>query len=117
MRDLWERWAAHHSAAGLDPKKICRDGIVDEAVFSIAKPRVLFVMKEVNGWEGGNLADLLGSGPRFQMWHTIGRCAAGLLDGFPPYVDGIRPMKDRPAEGSDGGGTGSRRRFYRIGRS
>ena len=87
MDDLWGRWAQHYPERGIDPGRICRDGIAVPERFAAAPHRVLFVLREVNDWEGGDLRTLLAAGPRYQTWHTVGRWAAGLLHGFPNYEE------------------------------
>lgn len=96
MEDLWDRWAQHYRERGIDPGRICRDGIAVPERFAAAPQRVLFVLREVNDWEGGDLRTLLAAGPRYQTWHTVGRWAAGLLRGFPSYeeVDRWEVMHD-----------------------
>jgi len=84
MTDLWERWEAHYDALGITGRP-CRDGIVDERVFAEQTQRVLFVMKDTNQADGIDLCKFLREGPRYQMWHTTARWAAGILDGFPPF--------------------------------
>lgn len=84
----WEKWIRHYQALGIDPDRICRDGILNESEEwgKVAK-KILFVMKEVNDWEGGDLKDLFTDGPKYQMWHTISRWAAGILYNFPEYEE------------------------------
>jgi hypothetical protein len=96
LDDLWSRWADHYSALAIDRDAICRDGIADPERFAAASDRVLFVMREANDWPGGDIRALLRDGPRFQVWHTIGRWAAGLLQGFPNFerVDDRETMRD-----------------------
>jgi hypothetical protein len=96
LEDLWDRWAQHYRECGINPDRICRDGIAVPEHFAAAPQRVLFVLREVNDWEGGDLRTLLAAGPRYQTWHTVGRWAAGLLHGFPSYeeVDRWEVMRD-----------------------
>jgi hypothetical protein len=85
LNDLWDRWAAHYRSLSIDEKSICRDGIAEPERFAAAPERILFVMREANNWPGGDIRLLLRDGPRYQVWHMIGRWAAGLLRGFPSY--------------------------------
>ena len=68
----------------IKPERICKDGIIDSNGFHKAKPKILFIMKDVNDFEGGDLPEWLKEGPRY-MWHTIARWSAGVLNEFPPY--------------------------------
>lgn len=82
---MWQRWREHYTQIGISSTKICKDGIVDYETYVQANRKVLFVMKEVNQWDGGDLREMLRKGPRYQMWHTVARWAAGILRGFPPF--------------------------------
>jgi len=90
MTDIWDRWTEHYKRLGIGPARICKDGIIDEQLFEQARRRVLFVMKEVNDFPGGDLRQMLRKGPRYQMWHATARWAAGLLADFPPYEEANR---------------------------
>lgn len=94
--NLWEKWKAHYAKIGVPPKTICRDGIIDFETYSNSKRKILFVLKDVNDWPEGDLRVMLQNGPVYQMWHTIARWSAGLLQGFPPYeqVDRFDVMKE-----------------------
>lgn len=96
MDDLWARWRAFYEEHGIRASQICVDGIVDPARFAAAPKRILFVLREVNDWPGGDLRPFLAAGPRYQTWHNVARWAAGLLDGWPPYdvVDRFDRMHD-----------------------
>jgi hypothetical protein len=83
--ELWSRWEKHYLNRGIDPGRICRDGILNVSEYGQVRPSVLFVLREVNDYPGGNLAELLKGGPRFQMWHTVARWAAGIQRSFPPF--------------------------------
>ena len=94
--DIWTRWAMHYRDLGIDPTTICRDGIADKSKFDEASSRILFIMREPNDWPGGDMCQLMREGPRYQVWHTIGRWAAGLLNGFPDFaaIDNTAAMRD-----------------------
>ena len=81
----WGKWIRHYQSLGINPDRICRDGIFDEPEWKKAGKKILFVMKEVNNWEGGNLKNLFRDGPKYQTWHTASRWAAGILYNFPEY--------------------------------
>lgn len=83
--DIWGRWKAHYRRKGLRPDRFWMDGIINKDLYRKTHPRILFVMKEPNASKGGDLRTLFQDGPRYQAWHTIGRWAAGILGGFPPY--------------------------------
>jgi len=92
----WGKWSEHYRELGIDSTKICRDGIFDESEWRKVKKKILFVMKEVNDWAGGDLKDLFIDGPKYQMWHTVSRWAAGILHNFPEYekIDTLDIMKE-----------------------
>lgn len=96
MNDIWQKWEEHYSSRGISPTRICRDGILNREQFGKDHNRLLFVMREVNNWEGGNLENLLKDGPKYQMWHTISRWAAGILKSFPDYdsINNYQAMRD-----------------------
>jgi hypothetical protein len=80
MTDFWETWKTRYGS-------LVRDGILNPEKFQTAPERVLFVMKEANSKDGYSLCDFLKDGPRYQMWHTTARWAAGCLRGFPPFKE------------------------------
>jgi hypothetical protein len=94
--DIWNDWQEHYRALGIDHGRICKDGILCADAYKMANTKVLFVMKEVNRWPGGNLPDSLSDGPHGQMWYTISRWAAGLFKGFPQFekIDDYATMKE-----------------------
>lgn len=57
-----------------------RDGIVDEKKYQNSKPRLLFVLKEVNDEGGGgwNLCELLVTANRAQTWNNLARWIKGI---------------------------------------
>ncbi|MBF0432565.1 MAG: hypothetical protein HQK83_14870 [Fibrobacteria bacterium] len=83
----WAKWDEHYKKIGINSGRICRDGIFDDKEWERTKRKVLFILKEVNDWEGGNLKDLFENGPKYQMWHTICRWAAGIQNGFPNFEE------------------------------
>jgi len=85
--DLWAQWRQHYSECGIDSSQICTDGIVDSSIFAHEGKKVLFVLRETNGFAGGDLCGFLRDGPRYQMWHTVARWATGIQQGFPLYDD------------------------------
>jgi len=83
-----EKWERHYKDLGITPEKgICSDGVFDDKEWKEAGKKVLFIMKEVNNWEGGDLKTLFENGPKYQMWHTISRWAGGILNNFPKFED------------------------------
>ncbi len=94
--EIWAKWGQHYVKLGIDPKGICRDGIIDVTAYRHSKPRILFVMREVNDFPEGDLRVMLSKGPKYQMWHTVARWASGILNGFPPFeeIDTWTAMKD-----------------------
>jgi hypothetical protein len=83
MEKAWDEWARHYEETGIESRRICQDGIVDEGEFRATKPRVLFIMKEVNEYPRGDIRTLL----REKPWKAIVRWAAGILHGFPPFEE------------------------------
>ena len=95
MERIWTRRHTHYESLGIEPNRICADGIADSAKFARASHRILVVMREVNDYAGGDVRELLRSGPRYQVWHTVARWTAGILNGFPEYpaVDRLDAMR------------------------
>jgi len=94
MTDIWDQWTEHYLRLGIEPARICRDGIIDEHLFEQAERKVLFVMKETDDFQG-DLREFLKDGPKTQMWHATARWAAGLLGDFPPFdkIDNEQAMR------------------------
>ncbi|MCA9666635.1 MAG: hypothetical protein KC503_13630 [Myxococcales bacterium] len=67
------------------------DGVVDEGVYLAARPRLLFVLKEVNspGNSDWDLRDFLAKGGRSQTWNNVTRWVEGLrrLDSDIPWSE------------------------------
>ncbi len=82
-----DKWEKHYQKLGIKTDAICRDGIFDEEEWENVNKKVLFIMKEVNNWEGGDLKTLFKDGPKYQMWHTISRWAGGILNDFPEFEE------------------------------
>lgn len=96
MEPDWNKLRETYERHGIPWSEVSRDGRLDPASFGEVRPRVVFVLKETNDFAGGELQELLAKGPRFRMWYTVARWAAGLLDGFPPYdeIDKYERMRD-----------------------
>ena len=79
------------------------DGIICPEKWSIANKKILFVLKETNGYEQSItklINDVCTSGRKSGMWdgptfHNIGRWAYGLLK----YPDGINGYKEANTKG------------------
>ncbi len=82
-----DKWEKHYHKLGIDTSAICRDGVFDKKEWENVNKKVLFIMKEVNDWKGGDLKTLFKNGPKYQMWHTISRWAGGILNNFPKYEE------------------------------
>ena len=93
MNDIWKDWEAHYKQLGLDPSKICKDGIFNDPKYKDTTPKILYVMKDTNDWPGGDLKEL---GLKYQMWHTTARWSAGIFRNFPDYkeVDNDKEKKE-----------------------
>lgn len=92
MDNIWNRWIEYYGKLGINPKRICKDGIINPDKFYKAKPRILFIMKDINNRGEKDhshgvrdLPEWLQDGPRHQLWYTIARWSAGVFNGFPPY--------------------------------
>lgn len=59
---------------------IVEDGIVDETEYLASRYKILYVMKEVNEGEGGNLKEFLKYGARPQTWNNIARWTEGIVN-------------------------------------
>ncbi|MBF0504838.1 MAG: hypothetical protein HQL14_07020 [Candidatus Omnitrophica bacterium] len=92
MDAIWDKWRELYKEVGIDTGRICKDGIICYEAFCNSKPKILFVMKDINnrGVEDHShgvrdLPEWLKDGPRHQLWHTIARWSAGIFNEFPPY--------------------------------
>lgn len=65
MTDIWGKWETHYRDKGIDPKCICKDGIINEDEYRKSFRRILFIMKEVNKFERGDLREMLAYGPKY----------------------------------------------------
>ena len=92
---LWGDWKKHYSKAGIDPKSICKDGIINSEMFLQAKHRVLFILKDSNDFAMGDLRKLWNERPQ-GIGRTIGRWAAGILNDFPELkeIDNSRKIHE-----------------------
>jgi len=68
---LFEEWRAAR-------ERFVPDGLADEAAYLASSPRILFVMKETNGFDEGDLRELLREGDRSQTWTNITRWLLGI---------------------------------------
>jgi hypothetical protein len=61
-------------------KNFCPDGVIDEQSYLVSKPRLLFLMKEVNGKDGESLdlKKFIREGGRPQTWDNIARWVYGI---------------------------------------
>lgn len=89
---IWDEWKKHSRTCGIDESRICRDGIVSPYVFNQEKYKVLFIGKEVNNWEGGDMTVLAYNGPKHIYLYNLARWATGLLENF-PYFKTINKWK------------------------
>ncbi|MFH1700701.1 MAG: hypothetical protein ABIE07_08960 [Candidatus Zixiibacteriota bacterium] len=85
--DIWERWFEHYRELNIRIEDVCKDGIFDNNEFEKAKVKILYVMKEVNDWPGGDLRTLFDKGLKIRMWFTIARWTSGILRDFPDYEE------------------------------
>src|SRR5260221_318629 len=96
MDDPWKsKWASMYQQLGITEAQLIKDGVIDEEAYAAANPRVLFVLKEPNGWEGEDLRAVLRA--KDEGWHPLARWGAGILNGFPPYATVDTPAMRRAA--------------------
>ncbi|QIB69512.1 hypothetical protein Ami103574_09300 [Aminipila butyrica] len=60
--------------------KLVTDGVVEESSYLLAKYKIVFVLKEVNGGENWDLREFLRGGGRSQTWDNVARWTEGLLN-------------------------------------
>jgi hypothetical protein len=68
---LFQRWAASREG-------FVSDGVVDEVSYLSSSPRIVFVLKEVNGGEDWDLRQFLREGGRSQTWDNVTRWVHGI---------------------------------------
>ncbi|SMO92542.1 hypothetical protein [Fodinibius sediminis] len=85
--EIWNDWEEHYENINVQSGEICKDGIINNDKYEKSDPKILFVLKEVNKYGGGDLCHLLKNGPKYQMWHAVARWSAGILNDFPPFSD------------------------------
>ena len=88
MNKTWSNLENHYKNLGIDPKRICKDGIINPNKFYDLKttPKILFILRDQNNPKGGSdLRDLFKEGPKYLMGHTLARWATGILNKFPAY--------------------------------
>lgn len=61
-------------------KSFCPDGVIDEQTYLESNPKLLFLMKEVNGKKGESLdlKEFIRNGARTQTWDNIARWVYGI---------------------------------------
>jgi len=86
MESIWKEWEEHYKRLGIDPKNICKDGIInaDETIYNKTNPKIMLVLREVNKWPGGDLRELFRKRP-YRIGRVIARWSAGILQEFPEY--------------------------------
>ena len=88
--ELFKRWSTSR-------KGLIRDGVVDEQAYLASNPRIMLVLKEVNGKkeEGWDLRKYLRENPRWQTWSAVTRWVKGIraLPKVLPWVD----LKPKPS--------------------
>jgi len=85
METIWDEWFNHYETLGIEPSRICKDGIVNPDIFEKEKLKILFIGKEANDWEGGDMRLLAKDGPKYIYLYNLARWGAGLLDQFPKF--------------------------------
>jgi hypothetical protein len=87
LDELFKEWYEFYQSKGINIAEFSRDGIIDEARFEKAKKRILFILRETNKFPGKDLRAFLREEVRWQLWHTVGRWAYGVLNDFPDYSE------------------------------
>jgi len=87
MEKLWQEWSKHYERLGLDPHDICKDGVINTDQFSKNKTKVLYILKESNGFPGGDIRRLFNERPYGIIGKTLARWTAGILNKFPKYSE------------------------------
>lgn len=82
--EIFTRWKLHYDNLGIDLEQMSYDGKIVPEKYNQDKG-ILFVLKETHSYGGKSLQNLLKDGPVHQMWHSLSRWAAGLLNDFPEY--------------------------------
>lgn len=80
-------------------KEVCEfipDGIVNENEYNLAKYKILFVLKEVNGGKGWGLRKFLAEGGRPQTWDNISCWTEGVFNIDKEFL--WRDLQDRDKE-------------------
>lgn len=88
MSKIWEKWAEHYKNHEIDPRRICKDGVIatEEFYKEETNPKVLFILRDQNNPDGGSdLREIFKSGPKYPMGYTLAIWATGILNEFPPY--------------------------------
>ena len=57
---------------------MAKDGVVDDVEYYNCAVKVLFILKEVNGWKNGDLRELLKRGEKWRTWNNISRWQLGV---------------------------------------
>jgi len=59
MNNIWKCWDDHYKSVGIKSSRICKDRIINLEHYNTANKKLLFVLKEVNDWEGGDICKML----------------------------------------------------------
>ncbi len=71
QNSLFEKWK-------IEREGFIADGVVDEEAYLSSKPRVVYLLKEVNGGQDWSLTDYISAGGRAHTWNNIARWQYGL---------------------------------------
>jgi len=87
MENILTAFKDRYQSLGLSIDAFWADGIFNEEVYQQARPKILFVLKEVNSSEQRDLREFLQDGPRYPTWYAVARWTVGLTQGFPSYTE------------------------------
>ena len=88
MEEIWTEWEQHYAHLKINPKRVCKDGIMNLEKFhdKETQPKILFILRDSNNPKGGSdLREIFKDGPKYQMGYAIARWATGIFKQFPPY--------------------------------
>tara|TARA_Y100000766_G_scaffold262425_1_gene253640 strand:+ start:131 stop:766 length:636 start_codon:yes stop_codon:yes gene_type:complete len=62
--------------------RMAKDGVVNDMEYNRSSVKILFILKEVNGWPNGDLRELLNRAEKWRTWNNISRWNYGVQSYF-----------------------------------